>query len=521
MSLRNAGRHYVRGAGDFHVGENMRRLLAIICVCLPSVRASSTELPQALQRFQERRDALRSGVVEWSRQDYLREPSGEFYFVGRFARNGDRIHEDRGDAEGWVTFDPLTGKPNSKMPRFHLLRKDSVWNRLGGNVTADVWKIPGEVPPDEAAELPPREHTPDIRLLNLFPSPDAAFISGWDWFAEFDPGRAPDGEPLLVWQETARGDRVDVTSTNRATGATCTWTLVPEKDWNPERIVYRDRDGNEIALECELKDFGGVWFPERASVSANGRLATTITIHEASFNKPDDPESFTPADIGVEPGFNIAGQNFREPPGEVWIWDGEGLVLKSEWFEMLRRGTHQRGPTLEARARGELNPYYTEEQVREFQRLFPSHRPAQSEPGPPAPAEPGPQSAPASHAVFSEWERYVLAFVERYQLDRPQRERAAEILARCQRQAQRYLDRHGDEIGEAERRVQAGPESSRGAGDARGAEAGAEAREELGRLLLPIDEIFEKELKPRLEQLPTSEQRARVDGSAASRPGAP
>jgi hypothetical protein len=484
-------------------------------------RPSLGDLPQALQRFQERRVALRSGTVEWSRQDYLRAPSGEFYFVGRFARNGDRIHEHRGDAEGWVTFDPHTGKPNSKIPRLYLLKKDSVWEQSAGNVTADVWKIPGEVSPDEAAELPPREHTPDIRLLNLFPSPDTAFISGWDWFAEIDPGRAPDGEPLLVWQEAARGDRVDVTSTNRATGATCTWTLVPEKDWNPERIVYRDRDGNEIALECELKDFGGVWFPGRASVSANGRLATTITIHEASFNKPDDPESFTPADIGVEPGFNIAGQNFREPPGEVWIWDGEGLVLKSEWFEMLRRGTHQRGPTLEARARGELNPYYTEEQVREFQRLFPSHRPAQSEPGPPAPAEPGPQSAPASHPVLSEWERYVQSFIDRYQLEEPQRERAAEILARCQQKAQRYLDRHGDEIGAAERRIQAGSERLKGDDSVRSTGAQPEASEALRRLMLPVDEIFEKELKPRLEQLPTPEQRARVDQSAASRPAAP
>lgn len=505
---------------------------SILCCCAETVVASDVELPAALRQFQERRMALRSGDVLWSRQDFSHRQPGEFHFVSRYARNGDRIFEHRGDADGWVSYD-ASGRPNSRLPLLYLRTSDSIWRRLGGNVGSHVWKFPAEEAPEDSAPAPDEASSPDIRLLGLCGVPDTEFDAGWEVFAKLDPGSSPDGEPLLVWQETVRGDRVEVTATNHVEGLVSTWSLVPAKDWNPERIVHQTPHGSEYIFECELQPFEGGWFPRRADLFVNGELYTTITVQDAAFNRPDDPEHFMPADIGIEPGFNISGQNFREPPGEVWVWDGETLVLQSEWFDMLHRGLRQRGPTLEARGRGELNPYYTEEQIRAHHALFHPQAPADAAATGSMMEGRTAQSKPAGDATISEWERYVLTFIERYRLDEDQRARAMEILARCQALAQRYLDRHAVKIAEAERRVLAHAEGERrasvNAGGASGdrtvhdaaGDARAAACDTLSRLMRPIDDIFDKELKPRIEQLPTPQQRARTDGAAATRPAAP
>lgn len=54
-----------------------------------------------------RKSAVTSGTIEWSVKSDADQPKTLFY-VSRYARNGDTIFENRGDQDGWTSFDPQT-----------------------------------------------------------------------------------------------------------------------------------------------------------------------------------------------------------------------------------------------------------------------------------------------------------------------------------------------------------------------------------------------------------------------------
>lgn len=120
----------------------------------------------------------------------------------------------------------------------------------------------------------------------------------------------------------------------------------------------------------------------------------------------------------------------------------------------------------------------------------------------------------------SRWEQYTREFIERYRLDPGQTQKALDILKDCKEQAGSYLRGKGAQIEALDKRI----ESSK-------AEAGPDAKErskvlsELtearAKLIEPVDQIFEKQLKPRLEKLPTRAQRQAAEAAKTkSKPGA-
>lgn len=101
----------------------------------------------------------------------------------------------------------------------------------------------------------------------------------------------------------------------------------------------------------------------------------------------------------------------------------------------------------------------------------------------------------------SEWERYVREFIEKYQLDEAQTQRAQAILKDCQEQAQNYLQRRKAALEQLDKRDK---DLGSSAADA---QARQRLREQRERILAPVNRIFEERLKPRLEKLPTRQQR--------------
>jgi len=103
----------------------------------------------------------------------------------------------------------------------------------------------------------------------------------------------------------------------------------------------------------------------------------------------------------------------------------------------------------------------------------------------------------------SEWEAYTRQFIRTYRLDDEQAQRASSILRDCQERANAYLSAHKDQLEQLRQRVALTVD-----GDPR---QRLDVLNALGRerseLLRPLDEIFAKQLKPRLEKLPTSAQR--------------
>lgn len=101
-----------------------------------------------------------------------------------------------------------------------------------------------------------------------------------------------------------------------------------------------------------------------------------------------------------------------------------------------------------------------------------------------------------------EWEKYVREFIERYQLNDSQAQRAKLVLKSCQDQANNYMQKRRTQIEQLDEQIEEMGKSKERARDAQ------KLRERKEKLLAPIGQIFEKRLKPRLERLPTSAQRA-------------
>jgi len=96
------------------------------------------------------------------------------------------------------------------------------------------------------------------------------------------------------------------------------------------------------------------------------------------------------------------------------------------------------------------------------------------------------------------WEQYVADFNERFHLDQGQRTTSASCLGELKDRALAHRDRYRAEITDLERRIEQfdGAEQTL-----------TELKQKLTTLYGPVDEMF-KELQSRLEQLPTTEQKA-------------
>ncbi len=115
----------------------------------------------------------------------------------------------------------------------------------------------------------------------------------------------------------------------------------------------------------------------------------------------------------------------------------------------------------------------------------------------------------ASTNFASEWQKYVEEFIRKYQLNPGQEQTARKILRDCQDQAERYLGTRQGQIAKIDAQL---------ATVAKDPKQGTDLRSQREKLIEPIGRIFERQLKPRLEKLPTRQQRQ--DAEAVPSPAA-
>ncbi len=120
----------------------------------------------------------------------------------------------------------------------------------------------------------------------------------------------------------------------------------------------------------------------------------------------------------------------------------------------------------------------------------------------------------AMNAGFEgQWEAYVREFIQRYQLDEAQSQKAYAILRECQDQARGYMSRRKadfDRLDERLKSINNEPDKTK---------ALQEIQQQRLKLLEPVGRIFEKQLKPRLERLPTRAQRQAAEAAGKAPPG--
>ncbi len=139
------------------------------------------------------------------------------------------------------------------------------------------------------------------------------------------------------------------------------------------------------------------------------------------------------------------------------------------------------------------------------------------------PRQSGGKGAPGKN-YESEWDQYVKQFIARYKLNDEQSQKANAILADCKQQAARVMNAKKAEID----RIDARLVSLQGSKDAGKSSEVANLTQQRQKLLDPLKRIFDTQLKPRVERLPTRAQREAAEAApsksaapAAARPVAP
>lgn len=161
----------------------------------------------------------------------------------------------------------------------------------------------------------------------------------------------------------------------------------------------------------------------------------------------------------------------------------------------------------------EKNPVDTRERVRSrMQEIRERHRRNRgaSESKPPAEAKrPARATKQANENFESEWEKYVREFIEKYQLDDAQKQRAELILSSCQKQAASYMAKRKsmlEQLARREKELNELDDSDEHVKKQK-SEKLAEIKQQREKIFEPLTQIFERQLKPRLDKLPTPDQR--------------
>lgn len=431
----------------------------------------ATGRPNALVRFYESRARLATAEIDWSRRRYDGSPveaAHTQYYTSRLSPE-ERTLRSRGDEEG------ASGRSDAG-PDTNL----NFWSEFEGrNVMFQNHDRPGDtrwIPKGTTAPVP------DLRSLGAHPQ----FLHLGDVHDAF--WKDPSVNPVArVYSERTEGG-LRVVSAETGIG-TITWWIDPQRGWQATRVTYSQGDKVVNEARVSLEKSGEYWFPKcvmyfSRAYQDGAEPSDVVTVDRAVFNDSAQPRVLTPADIGIMPGaFTWLEDNSGQKAG-TGKWDGSKIT--------------------EVRLFPVPGAEYVALKLEKSQ--SPTTTPSAGPP--PAASQPVPPE--------SEWEAYTRRFIARYKLTVEQSQSALRVLKGCQEEAQNYLDRHKAEFERLAKEEGTLQQSGAKQTDARL----ASIKEEREKLRGPINEVFEKQLKPRLEKLPTRAQRAAAerDDKAASQP---
>ena len=466
---------------------------------LPWVVACGGELlaqerPQALERMVAYRAALQTGQIELRKTFYWR--GGPLDGQPRTLFKSVRIAPDRqiqilrGDQDG-IVMRSTNGGAASRSPRYRLECPTESWERSEDSFHA--WRLPCRAGAYK-----------DLRTLGT----GAAFGRG-DIHDVVWTGRVP-APTAREYEESREGDLWVVRV--RCGNFTKSYWLDPSRGWSPVRVRRQNEDGFWTESRSVLELMDGVWFPRTvlyfSSNHCDGEIPReAYEMDAAEFNRPDHPTTFTPADIGIDVGMFVTDPDRRIGglgPSTMGQWDGLRVISPEEYSKRRAAGEIREGPQYNA---------VVERLIRKSHAPPPSgdagtgglsstKDPATDSGVSPARGTKG-VIAEAEWKVESQWEAYTRRFIEKYGLNAEQTAKGWAILKDCQERANRYLAKREKDFEKLDKEAEALKKSD--AKDRAQRLAAIDKRHR--KLMQPIDEILEKQLKPRLEKLPTSAQR--------------
>lgn len=434
------------------------------------------EKPPALIAMIEARKSARTVDINWTLKTRIGpEQYRECGYVARRAANGDYIFEQRGDQDGVVEYDDQ-GRARSAFPLITLYTADGMYQVRETVTILDVVSDP------KKAEMWRKLQAQDALAFGLTPLANQTSSRFETAVSDFINPRLP-----RVYKQSSEGDLFVVTMRVGYSEPYhyVVWHIDPKRNWNAERIAcrYGESEDSQYEAVISLEQYDGFWFPDAIVYYQHHLLTHVYSTRRARFNQPGDPAAFTPADIGAEPGFTITYRGAPPYPlTEMMLWGGDKIMPASEYSAAVKRGEIQDGPL-----------------IQQFQLYGEIKRPYPD-------LDPVDQNFPPED-VLSPWREYVLNFIVKHALNAEQTQKSWQILSQCEIRGRAYLHKQKSELDRLNARLDA----------ARGTKAFPRVREETAecrhKLLLPIGDIFEQDLKPRLDGLLTRSQRARAQTS--------
>lgn len=452
-------------------GRSVAMTLAVVTCAASTSRAQ--ERSHSLERTVRARQSIGTAQIEWQLE--LRGPRKSVTYNTSRVAGKDLIVVNRGDEEGVVMRrDDGTPDPLHPNPHLMLVSGSDLWHYQERNIQAKVY--------------PSRGECPDPRNWGLSYGPADGPSDEVVWR---DPGRQTGARE---YREQERDNLREVRA--RTDAGEIVWWLDPARGSSPVRVQLL-RDG-EVAAESRstLKEFDGVWFPESIAYYSKGHEGgrepyQIVRVLAARINQPDQPKRLTPNDIGIEVGVNIDRMDDNGRSTAVVFWDGEKTISIDEYNRRVRAGELQLGAGFQREFRRLVERQEQDDLVlldkRNDQVVLGARLTLRS--------------------VEGLWERYTQAFIRKYHLNADQTQTALTTLRTCQELAQIHFQKERQRVEAHLRDVQALVQA--------GGEADPDRIRKLQdaetQLLAPINEIFLKRLKPRLEKIPTSAQRRAVD----------
>lgn len=458
----------------------MRSLIRIFTACsVLSLCQTSTahhargDLPPPLKRLQHDRAAWKTARIEWVLESSATVSTPRFYEAQ--IAGPDKLVVDYGDEEGVISrYADGVPHPYGFGPFYTLHMREEVWHYGEGRVDANLTKsVPTETSVDfRTLGLSPQRHCGDLR--------DALSrnLSEMGSKVTYDVHRE---NGLEIVKATA-GDYV------------VTWSLDPASGGLPVAVTT-ERDGEMVARSrSTLRKFGDVWYPTRVEYYREGYKSglkpyEVIEVQAVEANPPDIPARLSPEYIHIDAGVNINVRDggFRSQVVHLRKWSGEKALSLDEYAEEYSRGKIKNGPFFTA------NTARAEAMV-ELHRTHELESGDTPSPPPPARGE-GDDTKPILLEQLTGWEAYTVRFIDKYRLDQTQTQKAVQILRQCQDLARKYIQRNK----KAFAAIEQSPSTTDG-----------EIKSRRAAVLKPLRDIFEQQLKPRLNALPTRHQKRQV-----------
>jgi len=465
----------------------------LVAIAITQVALRDT-MPDSLRNMLASRKSIQHARIDWSiANTFDRYTLGLPTHYRSLLAGSDMGVISEGDDFGVSAFNE-SGDPIPRMRTAEMRNESGTWT-----LQTDLFF--GKLVRTDATPQPMQ----DVRAVGLLPTP-VTFIALDELLAKY-----PDTAGTTCFSERRVNGMFEVEGSTVSQRLKIRWTIDPKKDWSPVRVqLIKDQ---LVLNDCETdyEYVNGIWFPKAARYyGMDGSLVTEIRVNDAKIEGVDLPRELSAEHIGFCTGVQVTAfdrEDDDESQSDYYFVEGRDLVLAPDFLRMIKQNEvhpdlrciefvermRNRDPEATAKPMPTLNSRIA---------FNPSTRPATLRQG------------RVRHRSDDLWERYVAAFIRHFSLDAEQTQKAQLILRECVDRREPLLRDRRRELASMLDRAMATESVDR------------TVSELLARFLEPIDRIFEEQLKPRLDRLPSRAQIAAAGPFAfpdravpASRPG--